>query len=159
MSNNQGDPSETFRTHMPRKYRIGLLLLGAGATILVVTGMLSDGLAGVGLVLGLLMAGAFIAIVMMQAVVRLDTDELTIRVAGVFSTTVPYRQIDGIAPDKITGLAAGMGLRKLPGNTTGYLVGGPSVRISTGSTDVVVSTDRPTELAAAVERRRTRSVR
>ncbi|THJ66467.1 hypothetical protein E8P82_08365 [Arthrobacter echini] len=159
MSNHQGDPRETFRARMPRKYRLGLLLLGAVSTTLAVVGMLLDGLTAVGLLLGVLLAVTFIAIVMMQAVVRLDDEELTIKVAGIFGTSIPYRQIDGVAPDKVTGLGAGMGLRKLPNSTTGYLVGGPSVRISKGNADVLVSTDDPTELAAALERRRARSIR
>lgn len=66
----------------------------------------------------------------MRTTVQLDAREMSIKVAGIFGTKIPYKSIDYVAPAESTGLAAGMGLRVLQNRTTGYLVGGPSVRIS-----------------------------
>lgn len=159
MDRDQQKTAETFHARMPLKYRIGFLVLGAASTISVTAGMMAGGLNGIGLILGALMALLFVATVMMQAVVRLDAGELSISVARIFRTSIPYHRIDGVQPAKATGLGSGMGLRIMPNSTTGYLVGGPAVRISTGSTSVLVSTDAPTELTEAIERRRSHQIR
>ncbi|MBM7848119.1 hypothetical protein [Arthrobacter roseus] len=77
-----------------------------------------------------------------------------IRVAGVFSTTISYGDISEVASAKETGIVERMRLRILPNSTTGYLVGGPSVRITTGSSAVLVSSSAPDKLVEAIERRR-----
>lgn len=105
--------------------------------------------------IAVLLTAVFLAVVLMQASVRLEPSEVSIRVAGIFTTAIPYHSIDDVTPWKPTGIAAGMGLRVLPHGTTGYLVGGPSVRIKTGNTAVVVSSNTPKRLAEAIEHQRT----
>lgn len=103
---------------------------------------------------GALLPGLFVAaimapILMMRARIRVGPQSLHIRVAGIISTEVPYREITAISAGPVTGLREGMGLRILPGGT-GYLVGGPSVRIGCRYTDVLVSCSEPDRLLAAV---------
>ncbi|WAP52053.1 hypothetical protein OL239_01630 [Arthrobacter sp. ATA002] len=88
-------------------------------------------------------------IVMMTARVRVGGEGLHIRVAGIISTEVKYREIRAISAGPVTGLRYGMGLRVLP-EGTGYLVGGPSVRIECAGGDVLVSCGEPDRLLAAV---------
>lgn len=77
----------------------------------------------------------------MRTTVQLDAREMSIKAAGIFGTKIPYKSIDYVAPAESKGLAAGMGLRVLQNRTTGYLVGGPSVRITLERTAVLVSSD------------------
>jgi hypothetical protein len=139
---------------MPGPYRVGVLILGLLTTSAVVF-PLSVEIPGVmSLVLAILLAALFTAVFLMRAVVRLWVHGVHIRVAGVFTTTIPYDQITVAAPDRVTGVREGMGLRILPNKTTGYLVGGPSVRINTsGGTAVLVSSKTPNELSEAIRRR------
>ncbi|GLB68962.1 hypothetical protein [Arthrobacter mangrovi] len=62
-----------------------------------------------------------------------------------FSTEVLYRDITEISAGPTTGLLQGMGLRILPRQGTGYLVGGPTVQIRTGNSTLLVSCTRPEE--------------
>ena len=155
--NREQSQEETFRTRMPARYRVGLLLFGALATIGATLAMATASVVGAVVVAALLTA-VFLAVVLMQARVRLEARQVRIRVAGIFATTIPYHTIDEVTPWKSTGIAAGMGLRVLPHGTTGYLVGGPSVRITTGSTAVVVSANTPEKLSEAIEHRRRQQV-
>lgn len=148
---------ETFRTRMPVRYRIGLLLIGALATIGAATAMATFSMSGAVLVAALLTA-VFLAVILMHASVHLEASQVSIKVAGIFATTIPYDTIDDVLPGKPTGIVAGMGLRVLPNRTTGYLVGGPSVRIMTGGSAVLVSSNTPEKLSEAIEHRRTRQV-
>ncbi len=138
---------------MPRPYRAGVIVLGAVTTAAVVVPLAAENSIAMSVVLVILLGALFWAVLSMQTVVRLGVDEVRIRVAGVFSTTIPYSQITGVAPDRATGLREGMGLRLLSNRTTGYLVGGPSVRINTsGGTAVLVSSNMPQELSEAISR-------
>lgn len=149
--------SETFRTGMPARYRISLLLIGALAAIGTAASVATASLSGAVLAAALLMA-VFIAVSLMRATVRLDEHETSIKVAGIFGTKIPYGTINDVTPGESTGLVAGMGLRTLQNRTTGYLVGGPSVRITMARTAVLVSSNTPEKLSAAIEDRRTQQV-
>lgn len=156
MHGGNGLSQEIFRTRMPWGYRLGVLLLGAVVTIGVAWGMAADGMNGAVLVPALL-AALFLFVALMQVTVRLESTEVSVRVSGIFATRIPYHQIDDVAPGRPTGITAGMGLRILPNSTTGYLVGGPSIRITTGSTAVLVSCDSPEKLSEAIRDRSTSS--
>lgn len=132
---------------------MGFLLFGALVTIGTTMVIATESMIGAVSVAALLSA-VFFGVILMQASVRLNATEVSIRVVGIFSTTIPYHRIDEVAPWKSTGIASGMGLRVLPNETTGYLVGGPSVRITTGRTAVLVSSNAPEKLSEAIERRR-----
>lgn len=139
---------------MPVQYRAGVLILGLLTTAAVVIPLSADAPIATSLILLILLAALFTAVFSMRAVVHLGMDQVSIRVAGIFTTTISYQEITRVAPDKVTGLREGMGLRILPDKTTGYLVGGPSVRINTsGGTAVLVSSNSPDELSEAIERR------
>jgi len=143
-----------FRAGMPGRYRVFLYSLGAA---IAGSGLLIPLLAGrvntAAAVLGVLAAAFIIVAARMQTVVHLGADSVRIRTAGIFSTTIPYEQITDVAIAPPTGLAAGMGLRIFPGRTTGYLVGGPAIRITTGRSSVLVSADAPACLLAGILRR------
>jgi hypothetical protein len=139
---------------MPGPYRVGVVILGLLTTSAVVVPLSAEIPSVMSLVLAILLAALFTAVFLMRVVVRLGVLRVHIRVAGVFTTTIPYDQITGVAPDRVTGVREGMGLRILPNKTTGYLVGGPSVRINTsGGTAVLVSSKTPNELSEAIGRR------
>ncbi|WP_160667924.1 hypothetical protein [Pseudarthrobacter sp. ATCC 49987] len=65
------------------------------------------------------------------------------RVAGLFSTKIAYKEITVVSTGPSTGIREGMGLRVLPGGGTGYLVGGPTVRIQGAGTWLLVSCADP----------------
>lgn len=46
-----------------------------------------------------------------------------------------------------------MGLRLLPGEGTGYLVGGPSIRLRSGNTTIIASCAAPEELVSLITAR------
>ena len=137
----------TFRTRIPTRYRLILGLLG----LAVLAGTAAAAAeAGPGVLLtGLFVAAIMAPIVMMQARIRVGPQSIHIRVAGIFSTEVPYREITAISAGPVTGLREGMGLRILP-DGTGYLVGGPSIRIGCRHADVLVSCSEPDRLLTAV---------
>ncbi|MCC9146251.1 MULTISPECIES: hypothetical protein [unclassified Arthrobacter] len=139
----------TFRTVMPVRYRLIVGLLGFAATGGTVLATLGAGPAP--FVVGLLMALAFSAVVMMTARVGVGPGSVQIRVAAVFATEIPYREIRGVSAGPVTGLREGMGLRILPG-ATGYLVGGPSIRIECGPIAVLVSCREPERLLSSLAR-------
>lgn len=133
---------------------MGVVILGLLTTSAVVVPLSAEISSVTSMVLVTLLAALFIAVFSMRAVVRLGMNSVHIRVAGIFTTTIPYDQITEVATDRITGVREGMGLRVLPNKTTGYLVGGPSVRIYTsGGTAVLVSSSTPNELLEALRRR------
>lgn len=132
-----------FSTAIPLRYRIILGTLGfAGVAGSVVAAL--DEAAGA-LIIGALIAVIFIPVLLMSARVSVGEHSIGIRVAGFFATEVPYREITAVSAGPVTGLREGMGLRILP-DGTGYLVGGPSVRIETGKTAVLVSCSEPDRL-------------
>lgn len=144
----------TFRTLMPGRYRAGVLILGLVTTSAVLVPLSFELPSVISPVLAILLAVFFTAVSLMRAVVRLGLQEVHIRVAGIFTTTIPYDQITGVVPDQATGVREGMGLRILPNKTVGYLVGGPSVRINTGGgSAVLVSSNTPSKLSEAIRRR------
>ena len=132
-----------FRTFIPLRYRAVLAAVGiAAVSILLVTAPWPG--------LAVVVAAVFVAVMTMTVRARLDEVCLSIRVAGLFATTIPYRQISAVSAGPNTGFVQGMGLRVLPGGGTGYLVGGPSVRIQCGNTTVFVSCADPQGLVARI---------
>ncbi|MUK03569.1 hypothetical protein GM708_17720 [Vibrio cholerae] len=140
---------QNFQTRMPWVYRLGVLTLGGVVTVGVAWGMVARGVSGAAFV-AFLLTVVFLSVALMQVTVKLEPTGVSVRVAGIFATYIPYHQIDEVGPDRPTGIAADMGVRMLPGSTTGYLVGGPSVRITIGCTSVLVSSDAPEELSDAI---------
>lgn len=137
----------TFRAAIPLRYRVILGTLGFVAVAGSAVAALEGGTAA--LVTAAFIAVVFVPVLLMTAKVSLSGQGIGIRVAGFFSTEVPYREITAVTAGPMTGLREGMGLRILP-DGTGYLVGGPSVRIETGKTAVLVSCSHPERLIAAV---------
>lgn len=154
MSAQQGAAATEFRARMPRRYRIGLLAIGAVAVAATLLPLAFGDLGLVGVGVAVLTAVVFLLCTRMQTVVHLETEELRIRVAGMFTTSVPYRSISGTSPDGDTGFVQGMGLRTLGNRTTGDLVGGPALRIRTGGSALLVSADSPEELSRVIDERR-----
>ena len=144
-----GEETQTlaFRTRMPARYRLILSVLGLA--VLAGTAAASAEAGPGALVTGLFVGAVMVPIVMMTARIRVGPQSLHIRVAGIISTEIPYREISSVSAGPVTGLREGMGLRILPGGT-GYLVGGPSVRVQCRFTDVLVSCRDPDQLLAAV---------
>lgn len=132
-----------FRTFTPLRYRAVLAAVGIAAVSILLAATPWPGLA-------VLVAAVFVAVMTMSVRIRLDEECLSIRVAGVFATTIPYREISAVSAGRNTGFVQGMGLRILPGGGTGYLVGGPSVRIQCGNTAVFVSCTDPQGLVTRI---------
>lgn len=131
---------------MPLRYRAFLAAMGiVTVSILLVTGSWPW--------LVVAPAAVFGAAMMMSTFVRLDESVVSIRVAGIFSTAIAYAEISHVSVGPATGLAQGMGLRILSGRVTGYLVGGPSVRIQCKNSAVLVSCADPAELIRLINSR------
>ena len=137
----------TFRTPIPARYRWVLGVLGALAVAGTVAAAREAGPAA--LLTGVFTAVLFAAVLMMTARIQVGGQGLRIRVAGVFTTEILYREMTAVSAGPVTGLRYGMGLRILP-EGTGYLVGGPSVRIGCRNSEVLVSCQEPERLIAAV---------
>lgn len=124
-----------LRTGMPAKYQGLLAAVGVVAVVV---------LSAAGQVwLGPVMALVFVSALRMSARIRCEYAGLSVRVAGLFSTKIAYRDITAVTTGPSTGLREGMGLRILPGGGTGYLVGGPTIRIQTTSGWLLVSCADP----------------
>ena len=147
MTSGEERPVATSRTAIPVRYRVVLGSLGFAAAAGSVIAALEEG-PGL-LAMGLLMAAVFAPVMMMTARIEVGEQGVRIRVAAIFSTEIRYREITGVSAGPVTGLREGMGLRILP-DGTGYLVGGPSVRIECGGTAVLVSCSDPGRLLDAV---------
>ncbi len=132
---------------MPLRYRLVLGLLGLPGAAGCVLAVAEGGRAAV--ITGVLVAGLFLAVIMITVHLHVGEEGLRIRVAGIFSTEVPYREMTAVSRGPVTGMRYGMGLRILP-EGTGYLVGGPSVRIECRTGNLLVSCSHPDELLAAL---------
>lgn len=124
------------RTGMSVKYRAVLAVIGLLAAAVVT---LSTGQAWAGVAMLLV----FVSVGRMTARIRCDGTGVHLKVAGLFSTTVAYADIVDVTPGPETGLGEGMGLRVLRGGGTGYLVGGPTLRIRANGAWVLVSCADP----------------
>jgi hypothetical protein len=81
---------------------------------------------------------------------RLEEQAVCIRL-GRSTVEIPYEQITGVAVGPRTEWWR-IGRRRLDDGATGYPMGGPSVRISTGETSVVVSAAESYRVAGAIQR-------
>ena len=132
---------------MPARYRLIRGLLGFAAAGGTVLAALEAG--PVAAAAGLLVAALFGAVVLMSARIRVGPKSVQIRAAAVFAAEIPFRDITRVSAGPVTGFGEGMGLRILPG-ATGYLVGGPSVRIEFGQSAVLVSCSEPERLLSCL---------
>ncbi|WP_104160046.1 hypothetical protein [Arthrobacter sp. ZGTC212] len=147
MTSGEETQPRTFRTAIPLRYRLVLGLLGLSGAAACVLAVAEGGRAAV--ITGVLVAVLFLAVIMITVRLHVGEEGLRIRVAGIFSTEVPYREMTAVSRGPVTGMRHGMGLRILP-EGTGYLVGGPSVRIECRTGNLLVSCSRPDELLAAL---------
>ncbi|MCC3268746.1 hypothetical protein MUG94_16660 [Arthrobacter gengyunqii] len=147
MTTGEETQPRTFRAAMPLRYRLVLGVLGFTGAAGCVLAVAEGGRAG--LITGAAVAGLFLAVIMITVRLHVGEDSLRIRVAGVFSTEVPYREMTAVSRGPVTGMRYGMGLRILP-DGTGYLVGGPSVLIECRTGNVLVSCSHPDQLLAAL---------
>ncbi|MDK1360721.1 hypothetical protein QNO00_10640 [Arthrobacter sp. zg-Y1219] len=147
MTSGEENQAATFRTAMPARYRGILGGLGFATVAGTVIAALEEGPLALGA--GLFIAVIFVPVLLMTARISISEQGIRIRVAAVFATEIPYREITGVSVGPVTGLREGMGLRILP-DGTGYLVGGPSVRIECGRTAVLVSCRSPDRLLDAL---------
>ena len=86
-----------------------------------------------------------------SVVIRLEDDAVDIRL-GLHKARIPYEDINEAAVGPRTEWWR-IGRRRLDDRAAGYLTGGPSVRISTGSTSVVVSAAKSYRVAGAIQRK------
>lgn len=146
-SGDEPPTTATFSTVMPFRYRIVIGCLGFTATAGSVVAVWETG--PWALAVGLFMAVVFLPVLFMKTRISVGAQDLQVRVLRVFSTKIRHRDITGLSAGPVTGLREGMGLRVLP-DATGYLVGGPSVRIECGKSALLVSCNDPDGLQAAL---------
>lgn len=84
--------------------------------------------------------------------IRLEDHAVDIR-QGWRKRQVPYEQITEVAVGPRTEWWR-IGRRRLDDGATGYLMGGPSVRITTAENSVVVSAEESYRVAGAIQRKR-----
>ncbi|TDL42472.1 hypothetical protein [Kocuria rosea] len=84
--------------------------------------------------------------------IRLEDHAVDIR-QGWRKARVPYEQITEVAVGPRTEWWR-IGRRRVDDGATGYLMGGPSVRITTGETSVVVSAEESYRVVGAIQRKR-----
>lgn len=82
---------------------------------------------------------------------RLEDQAVDIR-QGWRKARIPYEQITGVAVGPETAWWL-IGRRVAGGGATGYLVGGPSVRLTTGEKSVVISVEEAYRVAGEIQRR------
>ncbi|MFF0903066.1 UNVERIFIED_CONTAM: hypothetical protein RF653_05270 [Kocuria sp. CPCC 205316] len=93
---------------------------------------------------------AFNLLVNRSVVLRLEEQAVCIRL-GRRIVEIPYEQITAVAVGLRTPWWR-IGRRRLDDGSTGYLMGGPSVRISTGVEPVVVSAAESYRVVGAIQR-------
>lgn len=83
--------------------------------------------------------------------IEVREEEVFVRTFGFFQTSIKYSEIESLEVGPVTGLKYGAGLRILP-DATGYLTGGPSIRItSTGrQPNIIASAEDPQAVIDAV---------
>ncbi|GAA1757668.1 hypothetical protein [Kocuria aegyptia] len=86
-----------------------------------------------------------------SVVVRVEDRSVRVRL-GRHKVSIPYEQITEEAVGPRTSRWQ-IGRRRLDDGSTGYLVGGSSVRISAAETSVVVSADESYRVTGAIQRR------
>lgn len=86
-----------------------------------------------------------------SVVLRLEDHAVDIR-QGWHKQQIPYEQITAVAVGPDTAWWQ-IDRRRLGDGVTGYLMGGTSVRISTGPTSVVVSAEEPYRVVGAIQRK------
>lgn len=91
-----------------------------------------------------------------SVVLRLEDQGVRIRL-GRRTVEIPYEEINEAAVGPRTPWWK-IGRRRLDDGAAGYLMGGPSVRISTAREPVVVSAEESYRVAGAIERQRTRVI-
>jgi hypothetical protein len=84
--------------------------------------------------------------------IRLEDHAVDIR-QGWRKAQIPYEQITEVAVGPRTEWWK-IGGRRMDDGATGYLMGGPSVRITTGESSVVVSAEESYRVAGAIQRQR-----
>jgi hypothetical protein len=135
---------------MPRRYL--LILLGVG--LLAGGGTALGGMLGgepTAIWVGVLTLALFIALALGRATLTADPREgLVVSVYGIFRAEIPWESIEGVERAAPTGLLAGMGLRRLRGGTTGYLVGGDSGLITARSGRYRVSVRKPDDVVGEI---------
>ncbi|QYH19459.1 hypothetical protein JKI95_10290 [Corynebacterium aquatimens] len=100
-------------------------------------------------IVGLILA----ALLSMRASILVGPEDVTISVMGM-TETIEYSQIKTVEVGPATGAKEGAGARFLKGpNGMGYIVGGPTVRITTRTTDYLVSAQRPDEVVRDITSR------
>ncbi|MFI7496737.1 hypothetical protein ACH9D2_18705 [Kocuria sp. M4R2S49] len=97
-------------------------------------------------------AVAFNRLVLRSLSLQLDDRAVRIRL-GRCTVEIAYEQITEVTVGPRTPWWQ-VGRRRLDDGSTGYLVGGPSVRISTGTESVVVSAAESYRVAGAIQRQR-----
>ncbi|MEX5255751.1 hypothetical protein [Kocuria arenosa] len=93
---------------------------------------------------------AFNRLVYRSVVLRLEEQAVCIRL-GRRTVEMPYEQITGVAVGPRTEWWR-IGRHRLDDGTTGYLMGGPSMRITTAETSVVVSAEESYRVVGAIQR-------
>jgi hypothetical protein len=136
---------------MPRRYL--LILLGVG--VLAGGGTVLGGALGeepTAIWAGALTLALFLALALGRATMTAHPREgLVVSVYGIFRAEIPWESIEGVERAAPTGLLAGMGLRRLRGGVTGYLVGGDSVLITTRDGRYRVSVRRPDRVVQEID--------
>ncbi|GAA1749778.1 hypothetical protein [Kocuria aegyptia] len=103
----------------------------------------------------LIYIGGFVVfwrLVYQSVALRLEDQAVRIRL-GRRTVEIPYEQITEVAVGPRTPWWR-IGRRRLGDGATGYLMGGPSVRISTAAESVVVSAEESYRVAGAIQRQR-----
>ena len=95
---------------------------------------------------------AFSRLVFQSVTLRLDEQAVHSRL-GRHTVEIPYEQITEVAVGPRTEWWR-IGRRRLDEGSTGYLMGGSSVRITTGAESVVVSAEESYRVAGAIQRKR-----
>ncbi|NVC25337.1 hypothetical protein E7Z53_18120 [Kocuria salina] len=145
-------PVLEFRTRFPARHRVMLRLLAVAVTIVGLVPVIAGNVGMVGVVATAVIAAPFWWLAFFQTVVDLEAEAVAIRYGGIFGRRVPYDQILEVRESPTRGFIAGWSSVSISG-ITGYLVGGPTVRIDTKPTAVLVSTDQPRRLVEEIRQR------
>ena len=91
---------------------------------------------------------------LMKVRLHVADDKLRIKVMRIFGTSIKIETIESLSEGPHTGFWEGAGVRFI-GNTTAYVVGGPTIRIETPVANYLVSVENPQQVLSHIASRST----
>lgn len=126
------------------------IIVGLAVVAAVVPTMIDSTWAAI--LFGVLVIAATAVCILMRVKIVVNDHEVAVSVLGVFSQTIPLREITEVSKGPETGLKEGAGPRVVDG-APAYIVSGSTVRIKYGHDSLIASAKHPENVVADIKAR------